>query len=365
MLKKGRLDCRKIIGGIIGIGSIFFLISGVTSCAETQPTLGGQTKATSLNRDSGTGQHAADTGTNGNGSNRSSISSTVLSANAVNHSVSASSAGSATSIASAAGPVVSVVVSKEVDGDTIHVKMPDGSDKTIRMLLIDTPEDVKPHTPVEPFSLQAAAFAKAELPVGKHILIEEGKTGHTLDKYGRLLAYIYITKTDMYNEDVVRKGLARVAYIYPPNTNHLANLEADEQYAKSHKLGIWSLPGYVTSYGYNMSAVGSSSTSHTSTKSGTSSAAASGGLKIVSSHLSVSDGDYASVTVETKPQARGTIEVDYKSGKSTARGLAPQNADSEGDITWKWKIGSSTSHGNWPVIVSAAGKTIRLALHVS
>ncbi|GEO26065.1 hypothetical protein AAC03nite_18500 [Alicyclobacillus acidoterrestris] len=150
--------------------------------------------------------------------------------------------------------LVPVVVTKVTDGDTIHVRMPDGEDKTIRMLLIDTPEDVKPNTPVEPFALDAAAFARQALPVGKQIYIEEGKPGHTTDKYGRLLAYVYITKTDMYNEDVVRKGLARVAYVYPPNTDHLAELEADQSYAKAHHLGIWTIPGYVTSKGYDLQA---------------------------------------------------------------------------------------------------------------
>ncbi|EPZ43070.1 thermonuclease family protein [Alicyclobacillus acidoterrestris] len=156
--------------------------------------------------------------------------------------------------ATAQGNLVPVVVTKVTDGDTIHVRMPDGEDKTIRMLLIDTPEDVKPNTPVEPFALDAAAFARQELPVGKQIYIEEGKPGYTTDKYGRLLAYVYITKTDMYNEDVVRKGLARVAYIYPPNTDHLAELEADQSYAKAHHLGIWTIPGYVTSKGYDLDA---------------------------------------------------------------------------------------------------------------
>ncbi|HET7615966.1 MAG TPA: thermonuclease family protein, partial [Bacillales bacterium] len=69
----------------------------------------------------------------------------------------------------------------------------------------------------------------------------------------RLLAYVYITPSDMYNIDVVKKGFARVAYVIPPNTDHLGELKAAQSYAKSHNLGIWSTDGYVTSSGYNIS----------------------------------------------------------------------------------------------------------------
>ncbi|MFB5191687.1 thermonuclease family protein [Alicyclobacillus fastidiosus] len=106
---------------------------------------------------------------------------------------------------------------------------------------------------------EAAAFAREELPVGKHIFIEEGKPGYTTDKYGRLLAFVYLNQDNMYNEDVVKRGLARVAYIDPPNTQHLSALEADQSYAKSKHLGIWSIPGYVTASGYDLSAVKQSS----------------------------------------------------------------------------------------------------------
>lgn len=147
--------------------------------------------------------------------------------------------------------LVPAKVSANTDGDTIHVTL-NGKDETIRMLLIDTPEDVDPVKPVEPYGYTAANYAKKVLPVGKHIYLQEGKPGYARDKYGRLLAYVYITPTDMYNEDVVKKGYARVAYIFPPNTEYLSTLQADQEYAKTHKLGIWSIPNYVMSSGYSL-----------------------------------------------------------------------------------------------------------------
>lgn len=144
-----------------------------------------------------------------------------------------------------------VVVSKNVDGDTIHVTL-NGQDQTIRMLLIDTPEDVDPRKPIEPYAYTATRYAASKLPVGKHIYIKEGIEKR--DKYNRLLAYVYVTPTDMYNEDVVKAGLARVGYIYN-DTTYLNPLEADQSYAKSRKLNIWSVPNYVDNVHdtYNMS----------------------------------------------------------------------------------------------------------------
>lgn len=261
--------------------------------------------------------------------------------------------------------LIPVTVSKETDGDTIHVRLPNGQDKTIRMLLIDTPEDVKPGTPVEPYSLAAAHYAASVMPVGKHIYIQEGVLGHQLDKYGRLLAFVYVTPKDMYNEDVVRKGLARVAYIYPPNTQHLSTLEADQSYAKSHHLGIWTIPGYVTPDGYSLSVTAAYNAKHSTTRTTTPAHSTGGSLSLVSFTSSVSPRSYATVTVHAKPGTTASIEVDYKSGPSHAHGLYAQTVGSGGTVTWRWEVGSRTTPGNWPVIITDSGQTLRETLHVS
>lgn len=164
--------------------------------------------------------------------------------------------------------LVSGTVVKNVDGDTVHVSI-NGKEEDIRLLLIDTPETHKPGTPVQPYGPEASNYAEKELAVGTKVMVEEGVKGHERDKYGRLLAYIYLPNGKMYNEEVVKKGLARVAYIYEPNTKHLSDLKEDENYAKSHKLGIWSIPGYVTDRGYDISKSSKSSSNtvskHTST----------------------------------------------------------------------------------------------------
>ncbi|MCL6442943.1 MAG: thermonuclease family protein [Alicyclobacillus sp.] len=264
--------------------------------------------------------------------------------------------------------LVPATVTRDVDGDTIHVRLPNGKDTTVRMLLIDTPEDVKPNTPVEPYSLAAASFARRMLPVGKHIYLQEGLPGHQYDKYGRLLAFVYVSSNDMYNEDVVRRGLARVAYIYPPNTQHLSALRQAEAYAKRHHLGIWSIPGYVTPSGYDWRAAeragslkASSNSSHVTAKT---MAPAIGSIRLIAFTRHVHPGDEATLEIQTQPGARATIEVDYKSGPSKARGLYPQVADAQGHVTWTWFVGTNTTPGSWPVVVTVGKQQWRASLDV-
>jgi len=110
----------------------------------------------------------------------------------------------------------------------------------------------------------------------------------------------------------------------------------------------------------------SKSTSSSPPKSSsTTSASTSSEISIVSSTLAVADGNEASITIHTTPDASGTIEVDYESGASRATGLYPQTADNNGDITWTWKVGTRTTPGNWPVIITIGSKTLQTTVNVS
>lgn len=88
-------------------------------------------------------------------------------------------------------------------------------------------------------------------------------------------------------------------------------------------------------------------------------------LSFIASDLNVWPGDDAMVEIHTKPGATATIQVDYLSGPSRAKGLYPQHADASGDITWTWKVGTRTTPGKWPVWISAAGKTMETYVHVN
>src|SRR2546425_481237 len=81
-------------------------------------------------------------------------------------------------------------------------------------------------------------------------------------------------------------------------------------------------------------------------------------VKLVSLSSPVSPGNPASITIKTVPSAQCRITVQYLSGPSKAKGLIPQTADSEGQVTWTWLVGSRTTPGTWPIIVTClSGKS--------
>jgi micrococcal nuclease len=131
-------------------------------------------------------------------------------------------------------------VTKVVDGDTIKVRI-NGEEETIRLLLIDTPETVHPHKPVQPFGPEASTFVK-KLLEGKMVRLELGIAER--DKYGRLLAYVYTENGDMVNELLLQEGLARVAYIYQPNTKYVDEFQEIQKIARQLNKGIWSIENY-------------------------------------------------------------------------------------------------------------------------
>lgn len=72
------------------------------------------------------------------------------------------------------------------------------------------------------------------------------------DKYGRSLNYVIVDDI-LLQEILVREGLARIGYVYPPNTRHLEKLEAAESLAKQDGIGIWSIKDYVNEAGNGFS----------------------------------------------------------------------------------------------------------------
>src|SRR5688572_11388251 len=116
------------------------------------------------------------------------------------------------------------VVDRVVDGDTIEVQITErvegpGAGQTrvgaiydVRLTGIDTPESVKPGTPVECFGKEASAAARALLD-GQEIRLV--KDVEDTDRYDRLLRYVYLGD-EMANARLVVNGYAH-AYTYPPN----------------------------------------------------------------------------------------------------------------------------------------------------
>ncbi|WP_405100599.1 thermonuclease family protein [Oceanobacillus sp. FSL H7-0719] len=141
---------------------------------------------------------------------------------------------------------------RAVDGDTLIAEI-DGQEEYVRLLLIDTPETKHPTKDVQPFGFEASKFMETAFEKNETIYLEFGTEKR--DKYDRILAYLYNENGDMINELLLEEGLARVAFVYPPNDKYVDDFYEIEEKARNKNSGIWSIPGYVTDYGFNSDAL--------------------------------------------------------------------------------------------------------------
>ncbi len=131
----------------------------------------------------------------------------------------------------------SVRVVRVVDGDTIIVEI-DGREERLRYLGIDTPETVRPNTPVECFGREASA-ENARLVEGKRVELERDTSNR--DRFDRLLRYVYVIDAGeriFVNEALVANGFA-YASTFPPDVKYEEQLRAAQRAARDEGLGLW------------------------------------------------------------------------------------------------------------------------------
>ena len=131
----------------------------------------------------------------------------------------------------------SFLIVRVVDGDTLDVNCPDGPypHTRIRLWGVDTPETVKPDTPVEHFGPQATQFTK-DAALDQTVTLELDRR-QTRDKYGRLLAYVFLPDGRMLNRLLVQEG-----YGYAdPRYDHRYKEEFHrlQRRAMRERLGLW------------------------------------------------------------------------------------------------------------------------------
>jgi micrococcal nuclease len=127
-------------------------------------------------------------------------------------------------------------VLRVVDGDTILVAV-GGRQERVRYIGVDTPETVKPHTPVQCFGKRASA-ANHRLVDGREVRLVADAEAR--DRYGRLLAYVYRAGDGMFvNEALVRGGYATTLTI-APNVRFADRFAALAGQARDAGRGLWS-----------------------------------------------------------------------------------------------------------------------------
>ena len=129
-------------------------------------------------------------------------------------------------------PVEGTVV-RVVDGDTIHVRIGARVEK-VRYIGVNTPEVQHPTRGEEPGGREAAEVNR-RLVEGQAVRLELDMQER--DRYGRLLAYVWIGDL-MINAELVRLGYAQVMTI-PPNVRYQEVFLKLQREAREAGRGLW------------------------------------------------------------------------------------------------------------------------------
>lgn len=137
-----------------------------------------------------------------------------------------------------------ILVKRVVDGDTLLLE----NRERVRLIGIDTPEMHKSeklrrdsrrvHKDIETIKAmgeRAYQFTK-DLAEGERVKLEFDVEKH--DKYGRLLAYVYLKDGTFVNAEIVKQGFASLM-TYPPNVKYADLFLKLYQQARENRRGLW------------------------------------------------------------------------------------------------------------------------------
>lgn len=135
------------------------------------------------------------------------------------------------------GPTTVAAVDRVVDGDTIVVRIGRDSER-VRYIGMDTPETVRPGTPVQWMGPEASA-ANKRLVNGQTVTLEKDVSER--DQYGRLLRDVWMKTSGRWtlvNLELVLDGFAQVT-TYPPDVKYVDALLAAQHAARDSDAGLW------------------------------------------------------------------------------------------------------------------------------
>lgn len=128
------------------------------------------------------------------------------------------------------------VVTRVVDGDTLHVKV-GGTTEKVRLIGIDTPETHGPGGLKECYGEESTKRMSQLAPVGTPVRLVRDVDAR--DRYGRLLAYVYRARDGLFLEvAMARDGFADELSI-KPNVAHAAEIAAAVDEARRANRGLW------------------------------------------------------------------------------------------------------------------------------
>ncbi|MDO8463415.1 MAG: thermonuclease family protein [bacterium] len=140
------------------------------------------------------------------------------------------------------------IVTEVIDGDTVRVRLSDGTIEKVRIIGMDTPESKDPRKTVECFAHEATEHLRDMLKGSSNVttLVRDDISGNR-DTYQRLLRHLEITPTaDVTERDVARRmirdGYAYAYTKYPFEKVKMEQHIAAEKEARTQALGLWA-PG--------------------------------------------------------------------------------------------------------------------------
>ena len=122
------------------------------------------------------------------------------------------------------------LVTRAVDGDTIVLANKD----RVRLIGVDTPELHHPRKPVQYYAEEAYRFTQ-KIVEGKTVRLEYD--WQRRDRYGRLLAYVYLPDGTFLNAELIRQGYGHAYTKYP--FKYLDEFRQLEREARETGTGLW------------------------------------------------------------------------------------------------------------------------------
>ena len=152
------------------------------------------------------------------------------------------------------GQSITVTVTRVIDGDTMEIEYANGTDDTVRLLGIDTPETTLSRVSPDEFAgisettagrdhlfdwgERATTFAEDKLE-GTQVQMVSDPDSDRRGYFGRLLVYFYVDGEN-FNERLLAEGYARM---YDSQFSLREEFITHEQEAQATNRGLWGFQG--------------------------------------------------------------------------------------------------------------------------
>jgi micrococcal nuclease len=154
-----------------------------------------------------------------------------------------------------------------VDGDTIDIAI-GGNTERVRLIGINTPETKHPTKGMECFGQEARTVLISLLATSGELSLRTDPKLDKVDRYGRLLRYVFIGNTNV-NLRLVELGAAAPYFYKGDRGQYSSQILKAARNAKAKSLGLWkSCPGSQLTATHAITTVGALLTVPTSSSSG-------------------------------------------------------------------------------------------------